>query len=132
MEDIQIRYFLTGTFFRLIHADDIVIKRRLNNIDISLYCYEHMAKKGTGNPSDYKWRGTIKKKQHAFFVPQTTAEQVKSLSWLKGYSEEMLEAFTHCNVKIHLHLVQNREYVYKSMDGIKNNSRAPRLKKLDN
>merc|ERR1712088_152744 len=129
MSDQQIRYFLTGTFFRLIYADNIIIRRRLNDIDISLFCYETEPVKNAGNPADYRWRGTIKPHPAArkHFQGTTTVKQVKTLSWLKGYSEVMLEKFTHCNVRINFHLVQDREFVYKSMAGLKNNANAPRF-----
>ena len=134
VEDTMIRNFLIGTFYRLIYTDDIIIKRRLNNIDISLFVYENqpIVHKEFG-PDAYRKRGVLTRKivEPRYNYTPKLPDEVRTLSWLKGFSETILEKVTHCNVTLHLHLVSDREFVYKDMKTIKNNIQTPRFKKGD-
>jgi len=44
-EDMVIRKFMRGTFYRLIAGDEIVIKRRFNVVEISMFC-SNVVKRG--------------------------------------------------------------------------------------
>merc|ERR1712179_72380 len=139
-EDMYIRFFIQGTFYRLIYPYDIVIKRRLNDIEISCFFYQHKPKSGRkfgamthADPSNYLVRGNNMEEKPDNYRPTVVehdeflSEDLDSMYWLKGYAKVMLEKQLHCNITIHLHPAHRREYIYKTMNGIKNNSQNPRF-----
>lgn len=87
LEDTHIRYFVLGTFYRLIYPDDIIIKRRLNNIDISIFVYEYMPQNNTDPNDHFRRGGTQKYAQRKFKNNKFSTDDLRSLYWLKGYAQ---------------------------------------------
>lgn len=81
-EDIFIRKFLEGTFPTMYHdTTPIVIRRRQNLIDISIWMRENPITKGI------------------------VEKGIPRLHFLHGYSEELLSRFLKCPVKLDIHCV---------------------------
>ena len=97
---------------------DIVIKRRLNYIDVSLYTFEYRALK---DPNMAITRGLKPQTQQRW--TNQDVNNLRTVHFLKGYSEEMLSRMLHSNVTIHLHVVAPREHIFMALK--QNNGAKP-------
>ena len=79
IEDQFIRHFLLGTFYRMIERD-IVIKRRANFIDISIWVYEYRPLK---DPNLMITRGQKPMTQQRWV--QMGDRKARELMFMKGY-----------------------------------------------
>ena len=92
VDDIMIRHFIEGTFYETL-TSEVVIKRRLNSIIITLF----VTKRAPTKTNYQKWKNA----------------RVQKIYFLKGFCERMLTEMMGCQVKLEIQSGPDFKEVHK-------------------